>query len=331
MSYIKIILTAGLVVLIVIGTTQILTYVNLQKFSTTPKSIFFKNSSPVQTPPKNMPTQKNNPNPQKPITKKYKHSWGVYTGDTASSLASFQQQINKQPDISASFVGWGDNFPTDVATPLKQSGQTLLIFWEPTNTTLDQIISGSTDPYISQFASDAKNYENSIILVPMPEMNGNWDSWDGTATGNTPAKYIQAYKHIHDLFSGVQNVKFGWAVNNDSVPDTPENAIANYYPGDNYVDYVGVDGFNFGDPWQSYSEIFSKALQQLKIYNKPIYIFSMACAQGPQKAAWITDAISQIQSNPDIVGWVWFNTNKEQNWLINSDPASLQAFQNSLN
>jgi len=93
---------------------------------------------------------------------------------------------------------------------------------------------------------------------------------------------------------------------------------------------VGVDGFNFGNPWQSYDEIFSSALSRLKKYNKPIYIFSMACAQGSQKADWITDALSKIKSDPSITGFIWFNEDKEQNWLINSDQQALQAFQNAI-
>ena len=136
---------------------------------------------------------------------------------------------------------------------------------------------------------------------------------------------------MHNLFSGVSNVKWGWAVNNDSVPNTSANAIANYYPGDAYVDYVGVDGFNFGDPWQSFSSVFASSLSQLKTYNKPIYIFSMASADSSQKPAWITDALSQIYAtNSGISGWIWFNENKEQNWLVDSSAAALAAFKGGI-
>ena len=258
--------------------------------------------------------------------KKNYQVWGAYTGNTAESFLSFQNEVGKQANINAVFLNFGDPFPNDLANFLKNKNQTLLIFWEPGTTTLQNIINGEHDNYIKTFAMQIKNYKNSVILVPMPEMNGNWDVWDGSYGTNSPAEVVLAWKHIHGFFSGVTNVKFGWDVNNNSVPDTPENAINNYYPGANYVDYVGVDGFNFGNPWQSYSDIFSSALQQLKTYKKPIYIFSMACAEAPQKADWISDALNKIKSDSNISGWVWFNENKEQNWLVNSNPAALQAF-----
>jgi beta-mannanase len=256
--------------------------------------------------------------------------WGAYTGNTAESLASFQKDVGKKVDISAIFLNWTDPFPSDLVNPVKQNSQTLLIFWEPGDLTLDQIISGQQDDYIKQFAGQISAYNNPVILAPFEEMNGNWDVWDGAYGSNTPAKVVQAWQHTHDLFLGVKNVKWGFDVNNVSTPDTKENAIANYYPGDSYVDYVGVDGFNFGDPWQSYSELFSSALKQLKTYKKPIYIFSMACAEGAQKPAWITDALTQIQSDSSISGWVWFNENKEKNWLVDSSKDSLKAFQSNL-
>lgn len=258
-----------------------------------------------------------------------KKIWGAYTGNTAQSLVDFQNLVGKKVDINAVFPDWGAPFPLDLAEPLKDNGQTIIIFWEPA-VSLDKIISGSQDKYIYSFAAQAKAYGAPVILIPMEEMNGNWDLWDGTAGDNTPAKIIQAWRHMHNLFLGVENVKWGWDVNSNSVPDTPANAISNYYPGSKYVDYVGVDGFNFGDPWQTHSEIFGPALEQLKTYKKPIYIFSMACAQGPQKAVWIADALEKIKSDPDIAGWIWFNENKEQNWLIDSDANSLNAFKSGI-
>ena len=182
---------------------------------------------------------------------------------------------------------------------------------------------------MQQFANGAKAYNGPIILAPFHEMNGDWDTWDGPVGNNSPAKIIAAWRQMHGIFSAssVTNVKFAWDVNNESVPNTPENQIENYYPGDQYVDYIGVDGFNFGNPWQNFSEMFSAPLVKLKKYKKPIYILSMASAEGPQKASWITDTLAHIYADPDIHGWVWFNKNKEENWLIWSNTAALQAFQ----
>jgi hypothetical protein len=257
--------------------------------------------------------------------------WGAYVGDDIADLATFEQLVGKSVNMRAYFWEWGEDFPAELGADLKMSGKTLVLFWEQYGTTLDRIISGEYDSYIQQFAAAAKNYGGEIILAPLHEMNGNEDPWDGTVGNNTPAKVIAVWRRIHDAFSGVVNVKFAWDVNSVSVPDTEENAISVYYPGDAYVDYIGADGFNFDDPWQTFDQIFSNALTQLKTYQKPIYIFSFACAPGMQKANWITDALTlQIPKHPEIKGWLWFNVNKEKDWRVNSDSASLSAFKAAL-
>jgi hypothetical protein len=257
--------------------------------------------------------------------------WGAFVGNNKADLDSFEKLVGQPVDLQGYFVGWNDDFPSSIAANLKPANKTLVIYWEQYGVTLDNIISGKSDVYINKFAADAKSSGVSIILAPFHEMNGNWDPWDGTVGSNTPAKIIAAWRHLHDAFAGVSNVKFGWAVNNVSVPDTSKNAIPLYYPGDDYVDYVGVDGFNFANPWQSFAEVFDPAMAELVKYQKPIFIFSMSSAPGKEKAAWIKEGLgSKIHDYPKLMGWIWFNHQDEANWLVNSDSASLQAFKDIL-
>ena len=94
---------------------------------------------------------------------------------------------------------------------------------------------------------------------------------------------------------------------------------------------MGVDGFNFGDPWMTFDQIFKKPLTILSAYGKPIYVFSFASAEGSQKAAWITNALTtEMQKYPLIEGWSWFNQKKEKNWLLWSDDSSFAAFKNAI-
>lgn len=249
-------------------------------------------------------------------------------GESLTDAAAMETLVGSTMDMQAVFVGSGDGFPSAYAQTVRDQGKTLIVFWEPTGIPLDTIIAGEEDVHIQQFVSGAELYAGPVIFVPFAEMNGNWSSWGGTVGSNSPSKFISAWQHIHDQFASAQNVKFGWAVNHLSVPDSSENEIGDYYPGAAYVDYVGADGFNFDNPWTPFSAIFNDALTTLKSYNKPIMIFSMACAPGAQKAGWITDAlVTQMSLHPEVVGWLWFNVNKETDWRVNSDPAALSAFQ----
>jgi beta-mannanase len=65
-----------------------------------------------------------------------------------------------------------------------------------------------------------------------------------------PERYRDVYRHIHDIFAteGVTNVEWAWVVNHESrIPDEEWNHVDNYYPGDEYVDIISVDGYNWGD------------------------------------------------------------------------------------
>lgn len=235
--------------------------------------------------------------------------------------------VGKSMNMQAIFVGGADAFPSAYGPSVRDKGKTLVIFWEPTGVSLDAIIAGSLDGSVRQFAAGAAVYGGPVIFAPFHEMNGDWVTWGGTVGSNTPAKLVSAWRRVHGLFAGVPNVTFAWVVNSHSVPETAINAIPNYYPGDAYVDYVGIDGFNFGNPWLTFDQIFSTALATVANYQKPKMIFSMASAAGSQKAAWITDAlVTQMARHPEIRGWIWFNANKEQDWRVNSDPNSLSAF-----
>lgn len=260
--------------------------------------------------------------------------WGVYTSD----YSNFKNKVPKKLDYLATFIHWGNEnkFPDNIAKLAQTEKATLVIFWEAMDYnnsnpidpkySYDAILEGNWDEYISDFAKSAKNYPGEIILIPFEEANSNWYPWSGTINGNSPSQHIAAYRYVRSKFNSVPNVKFGWDMNNESVPDTPDNKISLYYPGDAYVDYIGVNGFNFDDPWQDYSQIFTSVVNELSVFKKPVIIFSMASAPGPKKADWINNAISNIKNDIRIFGFIWFNENKEKDWTIWSDQNSLAAF-----
>ena len=258
--------------------------------------------------------------------------WGAYVGDGQKDLSNFEALVGKPVNILATFASWQDTFPLNYKQTIGAVGKTLVIFWEP-DFGYNQIVNGSHDAFITQFAADAKSYGYPIILVPFDEMNLNEEAWGYGINGNTAANFISAWRHIHDLFAQDSNVKFGIAYNNVSIPNVSGNQFGDYYPGDSYVDYVGVDGFNFENPSVSFINTFNSAINTLESYNKPIYIFSLGSAEASDKATWITKGLgTDLKNYANIAGWIWFNKNdgSNQNWLVNSNPAALTAFKSVL-
>ncbi len=283
-------------------------------------------------------SQTPSPNPPNPAPNGQKLSWGVYAGGQMQNFTDFENKVGQTPQYMATFVHWGNEnqFPSKIAAIAKQKKATLVIFWEAMDYnaksendprfSYQQIIVGKWDNYINSFITATKTFGQELILVPFEEMNSDWYPWSGTTNGNSPKLHQQAYRYLKNMFSGNPKVKFGWVVNNDSVPNTAENAISSYYPGDEFVDYLGIDGFNFGNPWQNFDQVFGQGLEKLSAYKKPIIIFSTASAPGAKKADWIRSIPKVLDSYPTVTGLIWFNENKEKDWRIWSDPLSLAAF-----
>jgi beta-mannanase len=241
------------------------------------------------------------------------------------------------------YIDWNTNFPSTDCNLIDSYGGVPQIVWEPwlsSSNTLDAISGGAYDTYINNFAQAAKAWNKLIYLRFGHEMNGNWYPWDGTHNGGSagPAKYIAAWRHIRAIFTnaGATNVKFVWSANHINCPTDAWNDAVNYYPGAAYVDWIGLDGYNWGTGnWQSFSQIFSSYYTTFSSYGKPIMISEFACTTdeaGSTKAVWLTDAFTNIRNNyPQIRMFNWFNVNKERDWRIDSSAGSQTAFQNALN
>lgn len=276
------------------------------------------------------------PTPPAPANTK----WGVFTGGPAG-IREFESYVPHNPDFLAYFVHWGNGggqLPAFLTSDARDKGRTLVLFWEASDYTIGgtnqpdyayrNILNGDWDEYFDDFYDQLEAYGGDVILIPFSELNGNWTPWSGTKNGNTPAEAVAAFRKVYRKFSPLPNVKIGLAYNAASVPNTPENQIENYYPGSEFVDIIGVDGFNgLNNVWLSFDEIFGRPLQKLAKYNKPVMIFSFASGEGPNKDEWLYDMFyNQLPKHPYVTGWVYFNQDKEQNWLVWSDPPALQVF-----
>jgi hypothetical protein len=257
------------------------------------------------------------------------------------TVAQLETTIGRKLAIVHSFYSWTDDFTARLATNLA-GGRIPVVTWEPwTNSVgipLDDIINGVHDAMIQTRAQAARNAGGTFFLRWGHEMNGNWYPWDGFHNGANaagPAKYVSAYRHIHDIFTsaGATNVLWILCPNSDNVPNDSWNQWNAYYPGDTYVDWMGVDGYNWGDilpasGWRSFSSIFGTLYPSMAAKGKPIVIVETASAEaGGDKAAWIAGILPTLRGSfPAIKGLVWFHINKETVWTVDSTPASAAAF-----
>lgn len=197
-----------------------------------------------------------------------------------------------------------------------------------------RIAGGAYDGYVRQWARAAAAWGRPLYLRFAHEMNGYWNSWSVGVNGNTAADYVAAWRHVHDIFQqeGAANVRWVWSPNVFSAGDLSVLAL---YPGDAYVDWVALDGYNWGTAyagksWQSLADVFGYSYDVLTAeFAKPIMIAETASTElGGDKAAWITQGLlSDLPSRlPAVRAVIWFDENKETDWRVNSSAAALAAF-----
>ena len=175
-----------------------------------------------------------------------------------------------------------------------------------------QIVGGSQDAYLTQFAQAAKAWGHPFFLRFDWEMNGNWMPWGVGANGNTAASYVAMWKHVHDIFTGVgaTNVSWVWCPNIDN--SNQFASMASLYPGDAYVDWTCLDGYNGDVPWTSFHDLFSSGYSNITgtiAPSKPMIIGETGSTEsGGSKAQWITNMLSDLPTSfPKIGGLVWYD------------------------
>jgi beta-mannanase len=215
---------------------------------------------------------------------------------------------------------------------------------------LSTITSGQHDGYIHKWAAAAKAWGHPFFLRFDWEMNGNWQyPWSAQLNGNTVADYIQAWRHVHDIFiqAGATNATWVWCPNISGGTTLP---MASLYPGVAYVDWTCLDGYNKYDTWLSFNTVFTgsginwlyNSYQEILTVapTKPILVGETASLEagdgGAKKAGWIADALStQLRNNfPKIKAVVWFNWDSNSpdyaTLPVESSPASIGAFASAI-
>ena len=268
---------------------------------------------------------------------------GVSIDRPAQTLDAFEQAAGKQVALVNTYVSLAStHLDTAVAGAIWSRGALPMVTWEPwrdgrlgplqPDFALNRFLDGAFDPLIRQFATSVRDWGHPLLLRFAPEMNGDWNSWSAGVNGNSARQFIAVWRHVHDLFAsvGATNVEWVWSPNVSFAGSTPLHLL---YPGDAYVDWVGVDGYNWGTSrtgtrWQSFSAIFGATLRSIKrLTNRPIVLTEVASTEaGGNKSRWIRRFLRQLQQTPGIVGFVWFQYDKETDWRIDSSRASRAAF-----
>ena len=203
---------------------------------------------------------------------------------------------------------------------------------------LSDVIAGTYDSFIHQFAEDARDWGHPFFLRFNWEMNGGWFNWSEGTNGNQQGEYVAAWRHVHDIFTevGATNATWVWCPNVD--PDGIFQDLDELYPGDAYVNWTGLDGYNWGtnparpDKWRSfdslYKETYDEITQQIAP-SKPMIVSEVGSTEfGGSKASWIKDMLSTVPTNfPLIRGLLYFEKYDDgMDWPLGTSSDAAAAF-----
>ena len=300
-----------------------------------------------------------------------KRYFGMYTEQAPFNWATFDatsKKVGVQPNVVGYFSGWDENFRASAVTRAWQQGRLPLLTWESrpiaagnnSNSapeySLPTIIGGGFDAYLHQYAKDIIATGLPVAIRLDHEMNGTWYPWserngsNKPINGNNVGDYVKMWRHVHDIFQqeGANNlVIWTWAPNIINNMQPPSHAtqefLAGYYPGDAYVDWVGLSGY-LRPPWRAgndftFSYTYDSSLAQLRaLTSKPILLAEVGASETDgHKPAWVKSFFDGFADpkNADIIGFSWFSLaitsyvggeRSTNDWRIDSRSDSLAAF-----
>ncbi|MFF0742191.1 glycoside hydrolase family 26 protein [Streptomyces sp. NPDC004111] len=240
-------------------------------------------------------------------------------------LRTFAAQAGRQPNLVGYYAAWGDRFDEGAAAAVWHEGALPMISWEPHTTPLADIAAGRSDDYIRSYAEAVRELNLPVAISFAHEMNGDWYPW-GTKKA-TPAEFTAAWKRTHDLFekAGARSVIWVWTPN--VVNPMPQVKLKPFWPGEKYVDWVGVIGYYAKHGPTTFETLFDPTLRQIRTFTrKPVVIPETASEGGERKPADIEDLFRGVEKRPDVLGFIWFDYDKEADWRISSGPLARRTF-----
>lgn len=281
--------------------------------------------------------------------------FGAYT----AGMDALPQRLNdlstllRQPlSVASVFRGEGDIWPGAVDAKLA-TNRTLLVAWYLDNHSFGYWASAAARPELVAVARRVKAYARPVAIRPWAEMNGDWQSFqptaspiDGYATGYLA--FIAAWKNLVTVFraEGVTNVKWVFNPTTDTYAETTDVRLI--WPGRTYVDILGLDGYNWGTggifTWRSFANIYQTQYNRLVALapGMPLWICEVGCADplsalnvvtaptGQTKALWWRDASLALRGMTAVRAVVLFDISKERDWRARSSSSALTGLRAAL-
>jgi mannan endo-1,4-beta-mannosidase len=242
-------------------------------------------------------------------------------------FATFAKAAGRQPNILGYFSGWPQPFDASFAATARRRGAVTIVQIDPTDASVPAIAAGVYDDYLRSYADSTRDFGHPVIIGFGHEMNASWYTWGYGHVA--PAMFVKAWRHIVTLFrrQGADNVTWLWTIQADIGGTGP---IAYWWPGRQYVTWVGIDGYYYR-PADTFSSVFGRTITQVRVFtSKPVLLSETAVGPRAGQFAKIQDLFRGMAAYQTL-GLIWFDITQDdgiyhQDWRIEDNPPAEAAF-----
>ncbi len=304
------------------------------------------------------------------ITTSDKIQWGIFVDGSYQYERNYQwlldleEKVDYQFDFALHYVNLNHGFPLEEMTKMyNEDGKITELTLQISNHANGDLFGknlnfdlydGLLDEEIRAFARDAKAFGHPFLFRLNNEMNSDWVNYSGVAALSDPEIFIENWRRIYRIFDeeGVDNAIWIFNPNAEDCPPNHWNSYISYYPGDDYVQMIGMTGYNTGtyyeelyhEKWRTFDEIYQEPYDKyMKLFSKfPFIITEFASSSvGGDKVAWINDMFQSITKYENVKMALWWSsadydmrpeTYKQlaRPYFLDETPETTEAFKNGL-
>jgi glycosyl hydrolase family 26 len=244
-----------------------------------------------------------------------------------ASVAGFARVAGKRPNLVGYYNGWTAPFAASFAQRTRAHGAIPFVQIDPTDASVAAIARGTYDLYLRQYADSVRDFGHAVVIGFAHEMNSTRYAWGYRHV--RPSTFVAAWRHIVTLFhdEGADNVTWLWTINQNR---PGSGRLAAWWPGANYVTWVGIDGYYFR-PSDTFTNVFGATIHQVRAFtNKPILLSETAVGPTTDQFAKIGNLFTGMRQYKTL-GLMWFDIDQHgdllhQDWRIEGRPAAEAAF-----
>jgi mannan endo-1,4-beta-mannosidase len=237
---------------------------------------------------------------------------GVAHGDLSAAI----DRLPALPAMLPIWCTWGaehdgppdGSFPVAALDMLRRRGIAPVVFWQPDRDAGEHanVLRGDWDGYIDAWATEARAWGHGVRVRFAHEQNGDWFRWSPGKGTNTAESYIAMWRYVVERVRAIApNVRFWWCAN-----ARPSAAMRLTWPGDGWVDVVGLDGYAWTVPLASVADILGAPLTRLRgLSRRPIIIGEFACTSDgtdTERRRWLRNAMAWLRRK-GVAGAIWFD------------------------